>query len=237
MTSQSNPITNNPNLLQRCLSSFLCNIAKEYSIPPNDVEKCWNDASIQYKKVWDNSFRLHYNPDKKKLVFKEKPRDNVQGCQALLKSGVNKGEKCGLKLKVLKDKTNKYCGRHTRKEMTLPFLIYQNKFGNFEHGISKLIFNNDKLVHGRQLEDGKIADLTIEDVKLCYKYKFKHIKVVGVSSNYSTPSSCISNDSVEIDIQTSSEDDYENSDFEVQLQPPLKIKNVKPELREVIFED
>jgi len=50
--------------------------------------------------------------------------------------------------------------------------IRKNKFGNFEHMQSGLVFNTDKMVYGKQLEDGEIADLTAQDIETAKKYKF-----------------------------------------------------------------
>ena len=58
------------------------------------------------------------------------------------------------------------------KERTAELAIRKNKFGNFEHSQTGLLFNTDKMVCGRQSDDGKIIDLTNSDIELCKKYKF-----------------------------------------------------------------
>lgn len=59
---------------------------------------------------------------------------------------------------------------------TLPsILVKRNKFGNYEHLESHLILDKeDKVVIGKQLDDGTIADITDEDIEICKKYKFEH---------------------------------------------------------------
>ena len=58
------------------------------------------------------------------------------------------------------------------KERTAELAIRKNKFGNFEHSQTGLVFNTDKMVCGHQSDDGKIIDLNNSDIELCKKYKF-----------------------------------------------------------------
>jgi hypothetical protein len=60
------------------------------------------------------------------------------------------------------------------KERTAELAIRKNKFGNFEHTQTGLVFNTEnKMVYGRQVDD-KIMDLTVDDIELCKKYKFPY---------------------------------------------------------------
>jgi len=53
--------------------------------------------------------------------------------------------------------------------------IRKNKFGNYEHFESGLVFNNDtKMVIGYQNSNGKIDSLTDSHIESCKKYKFKY---------------------------------------------------------------
>jgi len=60
----------------------------------------------------------------------------------------------------------------TIKERTAELAIRKNKFGNFEHVPTGLIFNTDKIVYGKQLADGTVLELTSIDIDTCNKYKF-----------------------------------------------------------------
>lgn len=60
----------------------------------------------------------------------------------------------------------------TIKERTAELAIRKNKFGNFEHVPTGLIFNTDKIVYGKQLVDGAVLELTSIDIDTCNKYKF-----------------------------------------------------------------
>ena len=60
------------------------------------------------------------------------------------------------------------------KERTAELAIRKNKFGNFEHTQTGLVFNTEnKMVYGRQVDDA-VIDLTVEDIELCKKYKFPY---------------------------------------------------------------
>lgn len=53
--------------------------------------------------------------------------------------------------------------------------IRRNRFGNYEHGDSGLIFDrDDQVVIGKQNHDGCVLDLTDEDISLCKKFKFNY---------------------------------------------------------------
>jgi hypothetical protein len=52
--------------------------------------------------------------------------------------------------------------------------IKKNKFGNYEHFDTGLVFNRDtSVVYGRQTEDGPVERLTQEDLEICKQHKFK----------------------------------------------------------------
>ena len=54
-------------------------------------------------------------------------------------------------------------------------LIRRNKYNNYEHSDSKLLFNSDKKVYGKQNDDGTVDGLTDEDINMCNAYKFSYI--------------------------------------------------------------
>lgn len=54
-------------------------------------------------------------------------------------------------------------------------VLRKNKFGYYMHTETFLVFNTDKIVHGRQnMENGSILDLTVEDIEICKKFKFPY---------------------------------------------------------------
>ena len=58
------------------------------------------------------------------------------------------------------------------KERTAELAIRKNSHGNFEHIATGLVFNTDKMVYGKQSEDGTVIPLIVDDIELCKKYKF-----------------------------------------------------------------
>ena len=54
--------------------------------------------------------------------------------------------------------------------------LEKNKFGNFEHSETHLVFDRvTQHVIGKQDESGAIHGITVEDIELCNKFKFKYV--------------------------------------------------------------
>ena len=60
------------------------------------------------------------------------------------------------------------------KEASGKIEVTRNKFGNYEHTASGLVFNEKKLVYARQQSNGELSDLVSEDIELCKKYKLPY---------------------------------------------------------------
>ncbi len=61
------------------------------------------------------------------------------------------------------------------KEISGELAIRRNKFGNFEHMQTGLVFNpSKKKVFARQMPDGTLKDLVADDIELCNKYKLPY---------------------------------------------------------------
>lgn len=56
-----------------------------------------------------------------------------------------------------------------------PIVLTKNAFGNYENKDTCLVFNQDKLVIGKQQPDGSVLKLTKDDIEICNKYNFKYI--------------------------------------------------------------
>ena len=53
--------------------------------------------------------------------------------------------------------------------------IARNAFGNYEHRETRLVFDpSTKEVIGIQEPDGKISELTVEDIQMCREYRFDY---------------------------------------------------------------
>lgn len=84
--------------------------------------------------------------------------------------------------------------------------IRRNKFNNFEHLDTGLIFDGkSKQVIGKQHVNGSVVQLTNEDINTCRLYKFRHI----------TPFNLDINGNLEgVHIEELDEDDYEEEEDE-----------------------
>ena len=99
------------------------------------------------------------------------------------------------------------------KERTAELAIRKNKFGNFEHSQTGLVFNTEsKMVYGRQVDDGKIADLTSDDIELCKKYKFPF----KIPENLNTSKSLDDVKIEDLEEEVLDEDDLEDEDEDVE---------------------
>lgn len=100
----------------------------------------------------------------------------------------------------------------TVKDRTAELAIRKNKFGNFEHSQTGLVFNTEsKMVFGRQVDDGKIADLTAEDIELCKKYKFPF----KIPENLNTSKSLDDVKIEDLEEEVLDEDDLEDEEEDV----------------------
>jgi hypothetical protein len=54
-------------------------------------------------------------------------------------------------------------------------IILKNKFGNFEHVQTGIVFNKDKKAYGSQAKDGCIIDLAPEDIETCRQHGFPFV--------------------------------------------------------------
>lgn len=53
--------------------------------------------------------------------------------------------------------------------------IRRNKFNNFEHPTTRLVFREEtKKAYGKQADDGEVLGLTDDDIELCKQYKFEY---------------------------------------------------------------
>jgi hypothetical protein len=51
--------------------------------------------------------------------------------------------------------------------------VSRNKWGNYEHKDTGLVFNQDHLIYAKQSNDGTLVNLTPEDIEACKQYKFE----------------------------------------------------------------
>jgi len=95
------------------------------------------------------------------------------------------------------------------KERTAELAIRKNKFGNYEHFESGIVFNNEtKMAIGHQNTTGKVDSLTDNDIETCKKYKFKYTLPENLSVDKG-----LNNVKVE-DVDDEDEDELDEDDIE-----------------------
>lgn len=92
--------------------------------------------------------------------------------------------------------------------------IRKNKFGHLEHPETKLVFDENKTVVKKQLDNGQLSELTDDDIQLCKKFGFKY--TVG---NLDSSLVLTKNKEVDdLDIDENAIEDIEEEDEDVDIE-------------------
>jgi len=151
--------------LNTSIKIFCNDIAKQYNLNGDELYCIWTGEEVKttVESPGPNLDKLN----KAKLVEMCKE----QGLKI-------SGTKSDLITRLGSDKSvNKKCSPVAKSptEDIIQFMIKKNKFGNFVHEPSQLVFKREeKRVIGKQLEDGTISKITKEVIELCHKYKFRY---------------------------------------------------------------
>jgi hypothetical protein len=168
------------------IQEFCEKLSKKYNVPKSDLYSCWNNQQLSSE-----------TEEKKEVVELTVEKANTSTKDFLMAFCKSKGLKqSGTKDEVLKrvlehlDKNKKSekvekVEKEVKKveksivkalsEKSSSMQIQKNKFGNYEHFDSGLVFNNDTgNVIGFQNKNGKVDSLTDETIELCKKYKFTY---------------------------------------------------------------
>ena len=160
-------------LVQNKINDFIRAIHIKYNIDTKELKSLWNGEST--------------------LLEKKSKQDLVDMCK---KAGVDcKGKK--------KDLIERLSQSNTKLQNDYKVIISKNKHGYYEHSDTKLIFNKaDKVVIGKQLDSGEIAELTLTDIDTCNKYNFE----------YALPEN-LQDDDDDASIASAKEDDVSDNEF------------------------
>lgn len=160
------------------LQEFCEKLSKKYNLSKTELYSLWNNQAQPSSEVTE---------EKKDEMTVEKVSTSTK--DFLMAYCKSKGLKqSGTKDEVVKrvleyldknknDKTVKKVEKSTilktLSEKSCSLQVQKNKFGNYEHFESGLVFNNDTgNVIGYQNKNGKVDSLTDEYIELCKKYKF-----------------------------------------------------------------
>ena len=213
--------------VDKVIETFIERVSKEYNLDKDELQSLWGGKTqnTSIKKDITNSNKMEVNHDNL-LNY------NKQELIALCKS---KGKKCsGTKVILI----NRLLGKEDEDEKKSPIskkstskkqpektpvakklsanipniLIRRNQFNNYEHPESGLVFNDkEKIVIGKQNDNGSIDDLTEEDIDKCNAFKFKYNIPVNLDHKSTL-------ENVKVD-ELSEEEEEENSEEETELIP------------------
>tara|TARA_B100001093_G_scaffold511069_1_gene578170 strand:- start:81 stop:617 length:537 start_codon:yes stop_codon:yes gene_type:complete len=134
-------------IVNKSVQEFIINISTTYNINKKELQSLWGCDSELTKK---SKAQLVDMCKQKGLTYVGKKNDLIVRLQSIPSDAG--------KLK------NDY-----------KVVISKNKHGYYEHRETKLIFNkSDKVVIGKQLDTGDIAELTLKDIEICNSYNFEY---------------------------------------------------------------
>jgi hypothetical protein len=146
-------------------------ISKKYNLNKSELVCLWSGEEDK------NETKKIHNVDEDKLKNMKKP-EIVQLCR-------DRGLKCsGTKEQLIsqllscsseEQPTNNKVVLSKLQQFIPANFIIQNSFGNYEHKETGLVLDKNKIVIGRQNDDGTINnDLSAEDIEECHRYKLDY---------------------------------------------------------------
>lgn len=175
--------------IDKVIETFVTRVSEQYNLDKTELRYLWDDKEVKATKT-------------KKSPVVSKPIPDEVDPEALLKCNKAEliamckvhGHKCSGTKSILMGRllgkesvpTNKKTSVKKKQPSKTPLakkltanipniLIRRNKFNNYEHPETGLVFDNkDRIVIGKQKDDGSIDDLTEEDIDQCNAFKFKY---------------------------------------------------------------
>lgn len=172
------------------VQSFFSRLAKDFTVEVTKLADVWNRAPAP--KV----------PAGQQVTVKTKADPNGPKCVYVYQKGKNPGKTCG---SACTAGSSSYCKKHLKYDSSAPsaappgptgdgtesktavkfkptatqMTISKNDFGNYEHRATNLVFNSDKKVYGKQVEE-KVVGLNASDVENCKRYGFSYLPTAVV---------------------------------------------------------
>lgn len=174
-------------VINNTILKYIDTVSSNYKIDKNELSSLWfgsEDTVIDIKKS-----DIQQETKKDNTLLKMTKTELVELCKS--KGLKISGSKQELADRILNAETNKKESLFTdikkSSQKSSPTVIKKlvekipsiqirrNKFDNFVHEETGLVFNNKtQKVYGKQNSDGTVSDLTSEDIDLCNKYKFSY---------------------------------------------------------------
>ena len=220
--------------LNHVFLDYIQQISLKYKIPCDELLHLWNGnvGKKEEENVIENEEEEKVVENEEKKIIENKEEDEIDPEKILKASKAElvamckkKGKKCsGTKNELISRLVSKPVVKKTKKKKkelktppvikkinaSIPAIqIRKNKFGNYEHVESGLIFNkHTKKVIGKQHSDGQIIELSHSDIDLCNKYKFSY----NLPENLNKKSTL---DDIQIDDLDSDNDEADENDKNV----------------------
>jgi hypothetical protein len=174
-------------VINNTILKYIDTVSSKYKIDKNELSSLWfgsEDTVIDIKKS-----DIQQETKKDNTLLKMTKTELVELCKS--KGLKISGSKQELADRILNAETNKkeslFTDINKSSQKSSPTVIKKlvekipsiqirrNKFDNFVHEETGLVFNNKtQKVYGKQNSDGTVSDLTSEDIDLCNKYKFSY---------------------------------------------------------------
>jgi hypothetical protein len=154
------------------LDKYIQDVSNKYNINDKELRKMW-DNEVDESVKDSESESVCKKEEYKKTLAKKSKNELVDMCK---KDDVDaKGTKKDLVAKLVNKKFRKENVVENISKNMNAIIIKKNQWGNYEHTLTKLVFNKTtKTVFGKQHDDGNVIKLTREDIDMCNKYKFKY---------------------------------------------------------------
>jgi hypothetical protein len=188
MSSKCSPFSKS---VDDAIKKYIDIISEKYNINKEDLLEIWKNQSCTDSNISDNDFEklsrdqlvelckskgLKYSGTKKILI--SYLNGTVDGSSTKKAVCVKKE----VKSVKTEEKSPLVIKKIISKIPTIP--IHRNSFGNFEHSETSLVFNNKtQQVIGKQNSNGKIDDLSSDDIDICNKYKFTYVVPENMDKN------------------------------------------------------
>lgn len=231
--------------IDKVIKTFVEKVSKQYNLDKDELQCLWEGKTqnTTIKKDITNSNKMEVNQDnllkynKQELIALCKSHGKkCSGTKVMLinrllgKENEDEDEK---KSPISKKSTSKKQPEKTpvvkKLSANIPnILIRRNQFNNYEHPESGLVFNSkEKIVIGKQNDNGSIDDLTEEDIDTCNAFKFKYnipvnldhkstlenVKVDELSEEEEEETELIPEDSEEIELEEEDEEELNEEEL------------------------
>ena len=232
--------------IDKVIDTFVERVSKQYNLDKEELQCLWrgktpntNTNNVSVQKDITNSNNMEVNQDN--LL-----KYNKQELIALCKS---QGKKCsGTKVILI----NRLLGKENEEQKESPvskkssskkqpektpvvkslsanipnILIRRNQFNNYEHPETGLVFNSkEKIVIGKQNDNGAIDDLTEEDIDQCNAFKFKYKIPINLDHKSTL-------ENVKVDELSEEEEEEEDTELVAEDSEEIELEDDEEELDE-----